>query len=441
MNPNERGWLKKYLEFRAPVLRGAISLEDINMSLSGEEFLYNIVQPTGLMYGHPLRIEDYTHPLAPYWDEKNKIKVLLVECLLQSGMFIYLRQHGSSADMASTIPVLVDELTYFYQQTFFKYKREPKMSRGKERENLYRLESILDDRTSVPPSWDSFWTGFFHNILLFLDLVYYTKWAEYKNHLDIRHLIQQKTNVRMSILKLLAAASWADGQVDKEELKLYNYFLQSAKLDPFQKKEARTYMEKPLSLEDLDFQQVDNWILRKYFLELAILAIYSNIRTTTTEDSFIHALSERLKLTKQDVSHSILSIESFVVENWEEVYYLQQKENYQKVSERFVRRMSIIVRKNHRRIQRELTESREVMKLLAKSASTELTPFEKEKVRAQLIDILKTIPAFALFMMPGSFLTLPILFRILPKQLLFPSSFHNDDWMMQTYNDSNPGHE
>ncbi|MEM8901937.1 MAG: hypothetical protein AAGC85_27770 [Bacteroidota bacterium] len=81
------------------------------------------------------------------------------------------------------------------------------------------------------------------------------------------------------------------------------------------------------------------------------------------------------------------------------------------------------------------------MKLLAKSAKTELTPFEKEKVRAQLIDILKTIPAFALFMMPGGFLTLPILFRILPKQLLFPSSFIDDDWMMQNQKDPKPSHE
>ena len=441
MNPSEKGWLKKYLEFRAPVLRGSISLEDINISLSGEEFLYNIVQPTGLMYGHPLRIEEYTHPLAPYWDEKNKIKVLLLECLIQSGMFIHLRQNGSSGDMAATLPVLIDELNYFYQQTYFQYNKNEKSSKRKETQSLYRLEHILDDRTSVPSSWDSFWTGFFHNILLFLDLVYYTKWAEYKNHLDINQLRMQKANIRMSILKLLAAASWADGRVDKEELRLYNYFLQSAKLNSQQKREARGFMTKRVELEDLSFEHVDNWILRKYFLELAILAIYSNVRTTTAEDSFIMALSEKLKLNKQDVAHSILSIEGFVVENWEEVYYLQQKENYQKVSERLVRRMSIIARKNHRRIQHELEESREVMKLLAKSAKSELTPFEKEKVRAQLIDILKTIPAFALFMMPGSFLTLPILFRILPKQLLFPSSFISDDWMMQNQKDHKPSHE
>jgi hypothetical protein len=53
---------------------------------------------------------------------------------------------------------------------------------------------------------------------------------------------------------------------------------------------------------------------------------------------------------------------------------------------------------------------------------------EKEKVRAQLIDVLRTIPAFVVLAMPMAFLTVPILMKVLPKNL-FPSSFDPNKMM------------
>ena len=65
--------------------------------------------------------------------------------------------------------------------------------------------------------------------------------------------------------------------------------------------------------------------------------------------------------------------------------------------------------------------------LLKKSATTELSEEEKTKVKKQLWDILKTIPAFAIFMLPGGSIILPILLKILPKELLLPSSYYDED--------------
>ena len=46
-------------------------------------------------------------------------------------------------------------------------------------------------------------------------------------------------------------------------------------------------------------------------------------------------------------------------------------------------------------------------------------------MREQLIDLAKTIPALAIFAAPGGLLLLPILFKLLPFNLL-PSSFVDD---------------
>ncbi|MBI3992965.1 MAG: hypothetical protein HY342_06805, partial [Candidatus Lambdaproteobacteria bacterium] len=49
---------------------------------------------------------------------------------------------------------------------------------------------------------------------------------------------------------------------------------------------------------------------------------------------------------------------------------------------------------------------------------------ERRKVNDQMLDILKTIPALAIFALPGGGLMLPILIRLLPFNLL-PSSFED----------------
>ena len=62
------------------------------------------------------------------------------------------------------------------------------------------------------------------------------------------------------------------------------------------------------------------------------------------------------------------------------------------------------------------------MQLLAKSTKEDLTAEEQIKVRNQLIDILKILPTFVIIALPGSFLTLPLLMKILPESAL-PSAF------------------
>ena len=78
-------------------------------------------------------------------------------------------------------------------------------------------------------------------------------------------------------------------------------------------------------------------------------------------------------------------------------------------------------------ILQEINESSELAELLKKSATTELSEEEKTKVKKQLLDILKSIPAFGIFLLPGGAILLPILLKILPKELLLPSSYYDSE--------------
>ena len=177
-----------------------------------------------------------------------------------------------------------------------------------------------------------------------------------------------------------------------------------------------------MALKDIDWNIFDTWIVQKYVLELAILTIWSDKIVTEEEKDFLIQLYPKLNLSEEDFENSMLAIETFVMENWKDVHYLQNNANYAIVSKKVYNKMSVIMGGYKKRIKQEISESKELVQLLAKSKKTELTDEEKEKVRTQLLDILKTLPVFVIIALPGSVLTLPILLKILPKSVL-PSSF------------------
>ena len=87
--------------------------------------------------------------------------------------------------------------------------------------------------------------------------------------------------------------------------------------------------------------------------------------------------------------------------------------------------IKLSIQKNKKRLVKEIQESKELVSLLRKSAFHKLSEGEKEKVKNQLLDICKSIPAFAVFMLPGGALLLPLLIKIIPD--ILPSAFREDD--------------
>jgi len=83
-----------------------------------------------------------------------------------------------------------------------------------------------------------------------------------------------------------------------------------------------------------------------------------------------------------------------------------------------------ILQKNKLRLLQELSQSKEAMHLIKKSTRTKLSSEEKEKIKIQLIDICKSIPALAVFLLPGGALLLPLLIKLIPD--ILPSAFRDD---------------
>jgi len=83
-----------------------------------------------------------------------------------------------------------------------------------------------------------------------------------------------------------------------------------------------------------------------------------------------------------------------------------------------------LLHKNKLKLYQELSQSKEAMYLIKKSTHTNLSEEEKLKIKVQLLDICKAIPAFTVFMLPGGALLLPLLIKLIPD--ILPSPFQED---------------
>jgi hypothetical protein len=425
MKPSEKGWLKDYLEFRKDLLVNLTS-EAARKGSHPEHSLYRIVQPTGLMYGQSVgALGALDHPNQQHWGEKDKMKILLAESLISSSLLFHDRSIKTPDDMSGVIVKTLENIGNFYNNIFPELSTPAKTLFGRKKTPLELAEKILDKRIERTSEFEgNFWTYFFHNSLLFLDVFIFGQWIHTNADKIVADFFRyEREELRFSVVKVIAAASHANKEVVYEEKKLLDFFLHSTDLSSEKRREALKIFEKGIEIDEIHLPSENSWILKKFFLEMAVLTIWADKKVEQGELDFLKRFCHHLGFGEEDLENSLIAIEGFVLEHWDQLEYLQNKQDYNQVSEQFIKRVARIAEKNKGRLMKELQESEDVMTLLKKARSNELTLEEKELMRKQLIQILKTVPTFVIISLPQKFLTLPILLKILPKNL-FSEGIH-----------------
>jgi hypothetical protein len=412
MNPGEKGWLKEYLDFRKELLRDITS--ESKRASHPEHSLYRIIQPTGLMYGQPIGIKDL--PNSDSWDEKDRMKILLAESLISSSLLFHDKAIATPDDLSKVMMKALENIGGFYNSIFPELATPSKSLFGRRKSPLELAEKILDKRIEYTSAFDTnFWVQFFHNSLLFLDIFIYGQWIHTNADRIVSDFFKyEREELRFSVVKVIACAAHANLTIEYEERRLLEFFLQSTELPMDKKREAKKIFDEGISLAEINLPTNNSWILKKYFLEIAILTIWADKRVEASELDFLKELCVHLGFSEDDLDTSMLALEGFVLENWDNLNYLQNKQTYDQVSEQFVERMEKITGANKNRLLKEVQESKELMELLRKARTSELSESEKQRMQELLMLALKTIPTFVLISLPQKFLTLPLLLKILP---------------------------
>jgi hypothetical protein len=412
MKPSEQGWLNTYIDFR----KG--TLNDIRTSgkktALPEQALYRVIQPTGLMYGQAIASFDY--PKSDQWSERDRMKIMLAESLISSSLLFYGKPIKNSDELSEVVLKTLDSIGNFYNNIFPELSTPAKTLFGRRRTPSEWAEKILDKRIDLTEEYkNNFWVQFFHNSLLFLDVFIFGQWIHTNADRIVSDFFKyEREELRFSVVKVIAAAAHSNHAVEFEERRLLEYFLQSANLSAEKKREAMRIFEKGIEVEEINLPTNNSWILKKYFLEMAILTIWADKKVEGGEQQFLKRLCRHLGFSDDDLENSLMAIEGFVLEHWDKLNYLQNKQDYDQVSERYINRLARVIANHKNKLIKEAQENKELMKVLAKAKVSELTEQEKNLMRDLLLGVLKTIPTFVIVSLPQRFLTHTILMRILP---------------------------
>jgi hypothetical protein len=417
MTPHEKGWLKTYLEFRQDLLRD-LTCEPERKTSHPEYSLYRIVQPTGLMYGQTVGQLGIPHNIDE-WDNKDRMKILLAESLISSSLLFSDKPVSNNEEMSTIILRTLESIGNFYNNIFPELSTPTKTFFGKRKSPLELAEKILDKRIESAHTFDgNFWGTFFHNSLLFLDVFIFGQWIHTNADKIVADFFRyEREELRFSLVKVMAAAAHANKVIEPEERKLFEFFIQTAEFSSDRKKEAMKIFSEGIAIEEINLPSENSWILKKFFTEIAILTLWADRQVQKEELQFIKHFCKYFGFSDDELENSLIAIEGFVLEHWEHLGRLQDKQNYDKVKEQYVERMTKLAEKNKLRLLRDVKANDEVLYLLEKARANELTEQEREEVRMDLIDVLKSIPTFSVISLPQQFLTLPILLKILPKSL------------------------
>ncbi len=429
MDFSEKGWLKRYLYVRNNHI---LQREYQRLSIQAvathdlEQAMYQFVQSTGLLYGHPVKVPFKYKSLARALkvddlSDADKIKIILVESFINSALASP-RYKGMDniIDLADAILEAVASIGKFYKFLYPDLDTKKGKIIRTERKGLELSEFILEIRLNPQVNkGDTFWVDIFNYSLLFIDMIYFGRWLHaYKTSGHVEEVKYQRDTARFGMLKLIAATAYADQVVDPEEKKLFSYFLKSAQLPEDKREEALTYLEKGIEIDDLNFSGISSAVLKRYFLELAILTSCIDKEVSPSEISFLKELSVKLGFTSGELEVATIVTESFIVEHWQQVNYLQNSRNFQGISEHLVQHLTTITKKHTKKLIEEIHKDHSLANLMVKLRNDTLTMEEKKRIRLQLIEVLNSIPPLQVVSLPRTFLTLPVLMQILPKAVL-----------------------
>ncbi|NJM79267.1 MAG: hypothetical protein HC854_05925 [Flavobacterium sp.] len=139
---------------------------------------------------------------------------------------------------------------------------------------------------------------------------------------------------------------------------------------------------------------------------------------------FLEHVSKQLNIDQKVVNESIVSIKDFIAVHRAQISYFNHtnpvKHFYKQTNSTVIK----LITRNKKRLAKEISQSKELMVLLAQSTSRDLDIEEKRKIKKQLLDICKTIPSLTIFLLPGGGILLPILVKYIPQ--LLPSAFNEN---------------
>lgn len=388
MNPSSSGWIDKFGYLTKDQEDGYQNFSD----------LYKALRNTGFVYGLNIKIPRFIipeHKLSE--DEKAKINLL-------AALYFTYRFEKKSTDFDAFLHLVFQ----FYQDlglnqiSFLK-----KLFVGNKTSD--QLEKLLDTRVYLEDNVISkTFNSIITNSLLYIDVLTFKRYLKDTSTIEV--YAQNLENTAMNVIYLALNSK----ETKKNDHKLAHLFEASL---TFINNDAQSFDVNYRDKLQKDLSKIE----KQYLMDLAALAIWEDHSIDYLESEFFYEFGKDLGFDENEVSATLKEITVFFDNNSKIIPYLKDHNLALKFYDSMSKVVNKLILRNSKRLQKELSESKELVALLSKSTVKDLSPEEKKKVQGQLIDIFKSIPSLAIFMLPGGAVLLPIFIKLIPK--LLPSSF------------------
>lgn len=412
LNPSKSGWIKKYLHL---VEKQEISLfESSRVGSCTIESVQAKLAESGIIFGVYAKSIFIKNHGEDKWTNHEKLIILYFESML----LVYLCNNPGDFKQED----FLNQLEHFLN-----------LSGSEEIDQIWsinrwlkvpsNIEKTIAERTRIPLNFnDKIWVSYLQNSLCYLDIVLFDDYVKNADATDFVAL--RKRKVKLTLCTIIQAFQ-ADSYLDESERQMFNLFLASADLNADDRAEFEQLLSEGVPLSSIKEASTMNILFRKYLFELAIFSMLSDTEFSSRERNVLNKIATILNLTTREINEAYDTVETFTVKNEEIVTKLKSDNNYERIYTRLSSKWSKILLRNKDKLIRELKDSNELVALIKKSMKEPLNDAEKAKVKSQFIDIARTIPSLAIFLLPGGAFLLPFILKIVPD--LIPSAFRDNE--------------
>lgn len=383
MNPSADGWIKKLLK--------EVSANETYLQLPLNSF-YKQLKLSGYIYGNNIEVVNQVFDKED-WTDEELCKVNHILALL----YIYRSKSPKKKFIESVIQFYnaIEE----YKESFIKGLL------GKKKSSIL-LESIIHKRIYLNdnPLTKNF-NNYVTNAFLFIDVLAYKKYliTNSISHTYFKNMELSINSIALNVFEVKRVKS----KYDESLIKLFQSSLR------YQSTENKSY--------DQVIKFAKHPLEKYYAIDIACMASWTDETFEPKEYEFLQKLGNDLKLKNEVIQQASQDMTLFFTSHKNQISILTNRNMAQNFYDHSSKVVTKLIIRNSKRLLKELRESKELMLLLSKSTKRNLTDEEHKKVNEQLMDIMKSIPSLAIFMLPGGAILLPLFIKFIPK--LLPSAF------------------
>ena len=392
INPSANGWIDKFFIEQVKLVTSPIDAFTF----------YKNIRKTGFIYGHIVSINNFPQVTIEQLKTEELSKVALLNTLFDVYIFeTNIKNSNSFIEKTVAFYTEMNPKGFSFLETILPSNKSQK------------LEGLINER--VQTNKDIISKNFSHivtNALLFVDVLAFHKYLK-KGAIPEKYL-KKTEEIILSTISLALKVKTKKSVHDNLLIKLFEASVRYTK-----------FSEVTISeLETLPLDYFNEVFEKFYLLDLAGMTLWNDGLVENDEIYFLHKLGDKLELSSQFIGESIATTNEFITSHKKNIQYFNYSNPVKHFYDQTSTGVQVLIKRNKKRLTKELVQSKELMSLLAKSTKKDLSADEKKKVKKQLLDVCKTIPSLTIFLLPGGGLLLPILIKFIPQ--LLPSAFNEN---------------